>query len=159
MKWQHLILITNNNNNNITITIIITMCITFSYSSVQYLVFKQLYCTFHWSCSVCYKYHRFSLSLSEFLSNPDYPSTHTVRIADGLLCISAVAVSKYQLTQFKYIYRLLSTHYGVSSYEINKSLTTLQLYRFWLVEICWCVLKTTVVLFYSHTVMVYCGTK
>jgi len=35
--------------------------------------------------------------------------THTVRIADGLLCTPSVEVSNYQLTKFTYICRLLST--------------------------------------------------
>jgi hypothetical protein len=64
---------------------------------------------------------QFSLSLSQPLTNPHCPSPQTVRIADGLLCISCVEGSKYQLTTFTYIYRLLSTHYDVSLYQNNKT--------------------------------------
>jgi hypothetical protein len=90
---------------------------------------------------------QFSLSLSQPLTNPHYPFPQTVRIADGLLCISCV--EKYQLTTFTYIYRLLSTHYNLSPYQNNKTYYNLQLFRFCSAEICWCVVKTTAGIFYS----------
>jgi hypothetical protein len=86
-----------------------------------YLVFKQLCLSFQWRWSTCYKYPSFSLSVSEFLSNPPYPYPHTIQIAEGLLCISSVEISKYYLTTFMYIYRLLSTPYNVSPYRRNKT--------------------------------------
>ena len=57
----------------------------------------------------------------KFFSNPLSPSPHIVQIADGLLCIPSVKVSKYQLIKFTFIYRLLSTAYNVSPYQSNKT--------------------------------------
>jgi len=85
------------------------------------LLFNELFFVFQWRCSACYTYHRFSLSVSEFLSNPDIPSPHTVQIVDWLLCISSVEVSKCQLTKFAFFYRWLSTPNDVSTYPNDKT--------------------------------------
>ena len=73
--------------------------------------------------SACFLHHEFSPLLSGFSSNTDYPSPHTVRIADRLLCLPSVAVSKHPPTIFMLIYSLISTLYSVSNNESTNKTT------------------------------------
>jgi hypothetical protein len=133
----------NNNNNNRNFLIYFYyhpyLISVFSLQAVILYLSLKVFCMFPIS--------QFYLSLSQSLTNPRFHSPHTVRTADGLLCISCVEIGKYQLITFTYIYAYCQHPMMYHHIKTTKLITTHQLFRFGLAEICWCVLKTTVVLF------------
>ena len=97
--------------------------------------------------------------MSEFLSNPDY----LPHIQSGLptdCCVyrpwKSVSINLQSLRTFTAYCQHPTMYHHI---EGTKRITTLQLFRFCLAGICWCVLKTTVALFYSDPMMAYCGTE
>jgi len=60
----------------------------------------------------------------------------TVRIANGLLCVSSLEIIKHQRITFTSIYRLLSAPYDVAPHQSNKTFYKPSVTQIYLAAIC-----------------------